>query len=524
MKKRGWTLPLRYLQSQLGQGLGFPAVRWLTTPAMSVLHQSRPAATPDEQCRLRRVFDAQRAASRHGAPDYAKRIAALKDLEAAVLDHKDDIVRATNEDFGCRSRHETLILELAPLVDGIRHTRKHLAKWMKPRRVAAGINFFPARARIVYQPLGVVGILGAWNYPTYLTLSPLVDAIAAGNHVMLKPSELAPRTAALLQKIAAKIFPEEYVAVVNGDAQLAAEFSALPFDHILFTGSTRVGKLVMKAASENLTPVTLELGGKCPAIVHREFPLRTAVARIMTGKLYNAGQTCLAPDYVFVHESQRDDFVKLAKEVTQQLYPKLSDNRDYTHIINAQHFDRLNNLVRDAVANGAKAVSLSGEGNSPAASPQPNADNAASNLLFPPVVLIDTNDSMQVLREEIFGPILPVLTYRELDDAIHYVNDHAHPLALYYFDSDARRVDRVLQTTVSGGVTVNDVLFHIAQNNLPFGGVGPSGMGHYHGRAGFETFSKKKGVFLQSRFTPLKFLRPPYGSLTDRIIRFLLRR
>jgi coniferyl-aldehyde dehydrogenase len=495
--------------------------------ALVSLQESRSADLPlADHRQLRAVFDLQREAVRRGVPDYAKRIAALEALEAAVLDHKDEIVRATNDDFGGRSRHETLLLELAPLVDAIRHTRKHLARWMRPRRVAAGINFFPARARIVYQPIGIVGILAAWNYPTLLTLSPLVDAIAAGNHVMLKPSELAPRIAEVLQNLIAGVFPEEYVAVTTGDAQLAAEFSQLPFDHLLFTGSTRVGRLVMKAASENLTPVTLELGGKSPAIIHREFPLRTAVERIITGKLYNAGQTCLAPDYVFVHESQRDTFVKLASEIAQQLYPTWSGNADYTHIISAQHFQRLNGLVRDAVERGAKLVALRTQANSAATLPESNWSNAAAtdDRMFPPLVLLDVNDKMQVMQEEIFGPILPVLTYRELDDALRYVNEHAHPLALYYFDNDARHVDQVLRNTISGGVTVNDVIYHIAQNNLPFGGVGASGMGHYHGRAGFETFSKKKGVFLQSRFTPLKFLRPPYGPFTERIIRFLLRR
>ncbi|HET8965674.1 MAG TPA: coniferyl aldehyde dehydrogenase [Candidatus Acidoferrum sp.] len=475
---------------------------------------------------LRTLFEKQREAFRRASPDCAKRVAALKTLAAAVLGHKDEIVRATNEDFGGRASHETLILELAPLVDGIRHTRKHLAKWMKPRRVAVGINFFPGRARTVYQPLGVIGILGAWNYPTLLTLSPLADAIAAGNHAMLKPSELAPRTAEVLQKLIATSFPADYISVVTGDAQLAAEFAALPFDHLLFTGSTRVGKLVMKSASENLTPVTLELGGKCPAIVHREFPLRTAVERIVTGKLYNAGQTCLAPDYVFVHESQRDDFVRLASEVARSLYPTWSGNPDYTHIINAQRFERLQNLIHDAVQRGAKLVSLGVQDAFVSVRGKSNGSNVAAtdDRLFPPVALINADDSMQVMQEEIFGPILPVLTYRELNEALQYVNDHAHPLALYYFDYDSRRTDHVLRTTISGGVTINDVIYHIAQNNLPFGGVGASGMGHYHGSAGFAAFSKKKGVFLQSRFSGLKFLRPPYGPLTDRIIRFLLRR
>jgi coniferyl-aldehyde dehydrogenase len=489
---------------------------------MSTPSPTRPVGTPLETTvealdrlpvattPLRALFETQQATFRRGAPDYAKRVAALRSLEAAALDCKDEIVRATNDDFGGRARQETLLLELAPVVDAMRHTRKHLAGWMKPRRVSAGINFFPAGARIIHQPLGVVGILGAWNYQTFLSLSPLVDAIAAGNHAMVKPSELAPRTAEVLKKMIAAIFPPDYIAVVNGDARLAAEFASLPFDHLLFTGSTRVGKLVMKAASENLTPVTLELGGKCPAIVHREFPLRTAVKRILTGKLYNAGQTCLAPDYVFIHESQRDEFVKLASEVARELYPKWSGNPDYTRIISAQHFERLNGYVSDALTRGAKAIPLGSQ------------EAPTTDRLFTPIVLLDTNDSMQVMREEIFGPILPILIYREIAEALEYVNAHERPLALYYFDHNAGRIDHVLQTTISGGVTINDVIYHVAQNNLPFGGVGASGMGHYHGRAGFETFSKKKSVFLRSRFSTLEFLRPPYGALTDRVIRFLL--
>jgi len=471
------------------------------------------AALPAESG-LRDLFEKQHAASRRGAPDYAKRMVMLKSLESAVLESKDAILRAMDDDFGGRAHQETLALEIAPLVDGIRHTRKHLASWMKPQHVSAGINFFPARARIIYQPLGVVGILGAWNYQTFLSLSPLVDAIAAGNHAMVKPSELAPRTAEVLKQMIAAIFPEECVAVVTGDAQLAAQFASLPFDHLLFTGSTRVGKLVMKAASENLTPVTLELGGKCPVIIHRESSLRIAAERIMTGKLYNAGQTCLAPDYVFVHESQRDRFVELASEVARQLYPKWHGNPDYTSIVNEHHFERLSSYVRDAVARGATAVAL---GNSESA---PHS----TGRVFPPVALLGVNESMLVMQEEIFGPILPVLLYREVSEALDYVNSHALPLALYYFDDDSARVDHVLSTTISGGVTINDVIYHVAQNNLPFGGVGLSGMGHYHGRAGFETFSKKKGVFLQSRFSSLRFLRPPYGAMADRVIRYLLRK
>jgi len=483
--------------------------------SMSVLREGLAGQLADTaDSALRVLFDQQQAAFRSAVPDHAKRLASLKSLEEAVLRGQLEIVRAVNEDFGGRARQETLALELAPLVDSIRHAKRHLAQWMKPRKVRAGFNFFPAKAQIIYQPLGVVGIIGAWNYPVFLALSPLVDAIAAGNHAMLKPSELAPRTAEFLKGTISAVFPKEYITVVTGDAHLAAAFSALPFDHLLFTGSTRVGKLVMRAASENLTPVTLELGGKSPAIIHPEFPLRTAVERILTGKLYNAGQTCLAPDYVLVHESQRDAFVELSRDVAQRLYRTWAENSDYTRIINRSNYDRLTGYVEDAVARGARSVPL---GNNTEAC-------NSENRVFPPVALLNVNDTMRVMQEEIFGPILPIVTYRNLDDAWRYINDHPRPLASYYFDYDQDRAAWMLRSTISGGVTVNDVIYHIAQNNLPFGGVGASGMGHYHGEAGFRTFSKQKGVLIQSRFSTLSFLRPPYGALADRVIRFLLRK
>ena len=463
---------------------------------------------------LRVLFERQRIASRNSVPNYAKRLASLNLLQQAVLDRRSEIANAVDEDFGGRARQETLALELAPLVDAIRHARRHLARWMKPQNVRAGINFFPARARIIHRPLGVIGIIGAWNYPVFLTLSPLVDAISAGNHAMVKPSELAPRTAALLQKTITAIFPEHYIAVVTGDTQTAAEFASLPFDHLLFTGSTRVGKLIMRAASENLTPVTLELGGKSPAIIHPDFPLHTAVERLLTGKLYNAGQTCLAPDYVFIHEGQRDDFIQLAREVASKLYPTWTNNSDYTRIINGAHYDRLSDYLLDAASHGATVIQLGA--NSEGCNPE--------NRIFPLVLLIGVDDEMTVMREEIFGPILPVKTYQHVSEALNYIAERPRPLALYYFDNHAGRVEEVLQSTISGGVTINDVIYHVAQNNLPFGGVGSSGMGCYHGQAGFETFSQKKSVFIQSRFSTLSFLRPPYGPLSERVIKFLLRR
>jgi coniferyl-aldehyde dehydrogenase len=399
-------------------------------------------------------------------------------------------------------------------VDTIRNAIRHLPQWMRPRPAATGWQFLPGRSRVVFQPLGAVGIIGAWNYPLLLSVSPLVSALAAGNHVMLKPSELAPITADLLARMAADLFPSEYVAVATGGPETGAAFASLPFDHLLFTGSTRVGKLIMRSASENLTPVTLELGGKSPALVHRDFPAQTAAGRIMAGKLYNAGQTCIAPDYVLVHADARDEFVRFASAAATAMYPSLVANPDFTRIINLDHYRRLRSLVEDARSKGAEVLELN---------PAREIANE-DNRVLPPALLWNVTDQMAVMQEEIFGPLLPLVTYSSLDEAIAYVHSRPRPLALYYFDNNSKRVEDLLARTVSGGVTVNDTILHIAQNDLPFGGVGASGMGCYHGFDGFETFSKKKAVFFQSRFTTLGLLRPPYGTLAGRVTDFLIGR
>jgi coniferyl-aldehyde dehydrogenase len=463
---------------------------------------------------LTATLTAQRAAMARGTPDAGERIAALRALLGAVRGRREDFVRAISEDFGGRAREETLLLEVFPLVDTIQHAVRHVRQWMRPRAASAGWQFLPGRARVMYQPLGVVGIIGAWNYPLLLSISPLVSALAAGNRVMLKPSELAPRTADLMASVLGELFPAERVAVVTGGPEIGASFAALPFDHLLFTGSTRVGKLIMRSASENLTPVTLELGGKSPALVHPDFPVQTAAARIMAGKLYNAGQTCIAPDYVLVHTDAREEFARHAAEAIRAMYPRLVENPDFTRIINRDHYRRLRSLVEDARAKGADVLELN-----------PAAESAnEENRVCPPALLWNVSDEMAVMREEIFGPLLPLVTYRSLDEAIEYINARPRPLALYYFDHNTGRIERVLQRTISGGVTVNDTILHIAQNDLPFGGVGPSGMGAYHGFDGFETFSKKKGIFLQSRFTTLGLLRPPYGRLARRMADLLIGR
>jgi coniferyl-aldehyde dehydrogenase len=461
------------------------------------------------------LFEAQRKAFAADPPSYERRIDALRALEGAIVARQNDLAAAAAQDFGGRPAEETLALELAPLINEIRHARRNLKRWMSPQRVGVGWQFWPASARIVYQPLGVVGILSPWNYPFFLTLTPLVNVLAAGNHALVKPSELAPASASVMADIASAIFPPEYVSFVLGGADVATQMTTLRLDHLVFTGSTRVGKLVMKAASENLVPVTLELGGKSPAIVHADYPIERAAERILAGKLYNAGQTCVAPDYVLVPAALRDAFVEAARRIVPRMFPSEAGSRDYTRIINAHHYRRLAQLLDDARSRGAGVTAFSfgvdGE----------RFDE--TTRMFPPTLLTGVRDDMAIMQEEIFGPLLPIVEYGSLGEAIAYVNARPHPLALYYFDDDRTRVNDVLEKTAAGGVTVNDCLFHVGQTGLPFGGVGPSGMGRYHGVHGFRTFSNTVGVLMQRRWSPLAALRPPYTSRTRRLLRFLIR-
>lgn len=461
---------------------------------------------------LEACFNAQRQAFKRKMPGYGERVYALRSLERALLAHKNDLIDAISDDFGGRAAEETLALELFPTLAEIRHAVANLKRWMAPRRVPVGWQFWPASAEVIYQPLGVVGILSAWNYPLFLSYGPLANALAAGNRVMLKPSEFAPKTADLLRSMAVELFSPEYVSVILGEAETGAEFSRLPFDHLLYTGSARVGKLIMRAAAENLTPVTLELGGKSPALIHSEYPLERAAERILAGKLYNAGQTCVAPDYVMVPSGRQAEFVEQAQRIATRMYPRLAANPDYTRIINDRHYARLAALLDDAQSKGARVIPVN-----PA-----NEECDHLNRVFAPALVTGATGDMLLMQEEIFGPILPIVPYDTLDEAIDYVNARPHPLAFYYFDQNRGRVEQVLQRTFAGGVTVNDCMFHVGLCTLPFGGVGPSGMGRYHGFDGFETFSHKKGVFLQRRRTPLSLLRPPYGAAARRMLKFVV--
>jgi coniferyl-aldehyde dehydrogenase len=463
---------------------------------------------------MRAIFDAQRAAFlRAGPPSLKERRAALKSLGEAIGRSTDRLAAAISADFGNRSRYETELGEVVPAQSAIRHSLRQLRRWMRPKRVSVGLELMPASARILYQPLGVVGIISPWNYPFNLAIVPLVAALAAGNRVMLKPSELTPRTSSFLAEFLAGLFPTEQVAVILGGPEIGQLFAGLPFDHLLYTGSTAVGRRVMQAAAENLTPVTLELGGKSPCILGEDAPLQSAVESIVYGKLLNAGQTCIAPDYVLLPEPALDEFVGLATATVQKFYPTLAGNPDYSSIVDERHYRRVAQYVAEAKASGARVIEINpGRETLPA---------EARKLL--PTLVIEPRDDLAVMREEIFGPVLPIKTYRALDQAIDYVNHHPRPLALYYFGADAGKRDEVLRRTVSGGASVNTTLFHFAAENLPFGGVGPSGIGAYHGEFGFQTFSHRKGVFLQSRLNAARLLYPPFGLLTDWMLRILKR-
>jgi coniferyl-aldehyde dehydrogenase len=491
-----------------------PTKRVLSSPTMTTaapaLHTPEaPAESLDGV--LSRMKERGRKA---GAPSYAERIATLEKLEHALVARKAAIAEAISRDFGHRSKHESLISEVFMVQGAIKHAKTHLREWMEPEEREVGLIFLPATIELRPQPVGVVGIISPWNYPVQLALTPLVQVLAAGNRAMIKPSELVPETAALLHDLVAETFPADQVTVVAGGAEVGEQFSRLPFDHLVFTGSTRVGKMVMRAASENLVPLTLELGGKSPTIVASDFHAPTAAERIMSGKLFNAGQTCIAPDFVMVPSRSREAFVEACKAAVARMYPTLLENPDYTSIVSDKHFARLTGYLEDARMHGAQVVELNPAGET--------LDAASGTRKLAPTLVLDPADTMTVMQEEIFGPILPVLTYESLDEAIAYVNDRPRPLALYFFSHDKEATERVLNETISGGVTVNETMLHFAQDDLPFGGVGASGMGAYHAREGFDAFTQKKPVFRQSRINTRGLLRPPYGKLVDRLLKFLI--
>ena len=467
------------------------------------------------QQEMQAVLDRQSAAYlAEGAVTAETRIDRLDRAINILVQHRDELCEAMRADFGHRSVDQSMFTDIAGSIGPLKHSRKHLRRWMKAekRKVDFPLNLLGAKARVEYQPLGVVGMISPWNFPVNLTFAPLAGILSAGNRCMIKPSEFTPATSDLMLDLFARYFDELEIAVINGGADVGANFSKLAFDHLLFTGATSVAKHVMRAASENLVPVTLELGGKSPVVVGRSADVQKTTDAIMAGKLLNAGQICLAPDYVMIPEETLDEFVAATERSVSKMFPTLLDNDDYTSVINSRHYDRLNGYLEDAREKGATVHSVN---------PADEDFSQQSAYKIPPTLIVNPDDDMQVMQDEIFGPLLPVKTYKNFQDSHAYINGRDRPLGLYYFGDDAAEERQLLDRTTSGGVTVNDVIMHIAQEDLPFGGVGPSGMGSYHGHDGFKTFSHTKSVYTQSKINiaDMAGLRPPYGEKLKRTLK-----
>ena len=461
---------------------------------------------------LRQRFDRMRALTRTGtAPTLAERRDRLDRLRAMLLDNESAFVAAISEDFCHRSPHESRMLDILMTLNTLRHARRNLGRWMRDERRPVDLAFQPAKAWVRHEPLGVIGIISPWNYPLFLALGPLVDALAAGNRAMIKPSELSPRTSALLAEKVAESFDPTEITVITGDAEMAAAFSSLPFDHLVFTGSTAVGRKVMQAAAPNLTPVTLELGGKSPVILCDDYAVRKAAKSIAFGKFLNAGQTCIAPDYALVPRAKVNEFAEAIIAEARAKYPSLANNSDYSSIISPRHYARLAGAIEEARLGGARILQLEDDG-------------AAEFRKIPPTVVIDAPDASLLLREEIFGPILPIIAYDTLEEVAAYINARERPLALYAFSKDSQRLKGILDRSISGGVTLNGTMLHAAQESMSFGGVGASGMGGYHGHDGFRRFSHARSVHKIGFINVFESLGPPWGALANRIAGFLSRR
>ena len=478
--------------------------------------QSETASQPDaaeQLARLNRLFGQQQQAfAREPMPSLEERRQHLRTLKALLLEHREAIAEAINADFTARSPTETLLAEIIPCIEQVDYVLKRLKRWMRPSRRHVNLQFQPASARVVYQPLGVVGIMVPFNYPLSLAIEPLTAALAAGNRAMIKMSEFTPRIAALLGDLLRQGFEEDRVAVVTGEADIAQAFSALPFDHLLFTGSIPVGKHVMRAAAQNLTPVTLELGGKSPAIIADDIPLDEIVDRIVFAKSLNASQTCVAPDYVLVPRAKVEAFVAAYQQTFQRLYPTLGGNPDYTSIVNERNYQRLHDWLRDAEEKGAHIHAVSDE------------VITDGTWRMAPRLVTNVTDAMTIMQEELFGPILPVLPYDTIDEALDNVARRPRPLALYLFTHDRALQERVMTQTHAGSMAINEAVLQVGIDDLPFGGIGPSGMGQYHGHEGFLTMSKAKSVLIKGRLNGMRFMYPPYArAIPQWVLKWLIR-
>lgn len=470
----------------------------------------------DLQQRLQATLNAQREDFlREGDVSAATRQDRIDRGIAALVRHQERFVEALNSDFSCRPREVTLLTDVAAAITPLRHARKHLTRWMRPERrpTMFPLNLLGGRSRIEYQPLGVVGVISPWNFPVYLTFGPLAGVLAAGNRAMIKPSEYTPATAEVMAELVAEAWDETEVAIFSGGPEVGQAFSGLPFDHLLFTGATSVGRHIMAAAAQNLVPVTLELGGKSPVIVSRSADITQSLERIMLGKTLNAGQICLAPDYLMVPEEKLDEVIAAATESVNAMYPRLLDNPEYSSIINQRHFERLQGYLQEAAERGVTTIPINPAGE--------DFTRQQGTWKIPPTLIPDPPEDLKLMQDELFGPLLPIRTYRDFEETLRYVNAHSRPLAAYYFGEDRNEETAVLRRTTSGGVCINDVIMHIMQEELPFGGVGASGMGVYHGEAGFRTFSHAKSIYRQVKLNVGKLggMLPPYGDKTEKTIR-----
>ena len=477
------------------------------------LNPASPAHTDtliaNDPVRMHAIFKRQQADFFNDPmPTLQQRKAQLAVLKTLLSQHAGALTAAINADFTARSNNESMLLEITPCMQSISYTLKKLRKWIHHDKRSVDLHFFPADAFVVYQPLGVVGIVVPYNYPLYLAIQPLISALAAGNRVMIKMSELTPETATALRNMLLEGFSEDHICIVTGEADIAAAFTRLPFDHLLFTGSIPVGKLVMRAAADNLIPVTLELGGKSPAIIADDIPLQHLIDRLCFAKSLNAGQTCVAPDYILLPRNRLDDFIRLYTASFQRMFPTLSGNPDYTSIINKHSYQRLQDLLQDAREKGAKIIKV--------------GDEVISDGTWrmPVHLLTAVNDNMRVMQEEVFGPILPLLPYDTIEQALDYVRQRPKPLALYLFTYDRALQLHVSTYTHAGSMCINDAVLQVSVDDLPFGGIGASGMGQYHGHEGFLTFSKAKSVMRMGRLNTMQAIYPPYGG---RLQRWLLR-
>lgn len=474
-----------------------------------------------DEASMKALLAKQKAAHlRDGAPSAEKRIERLDRCIGLLVENRVAIEEALNADFGSRSKEATAFTDLAASIGPLKHARDNLRKWMRTEKRKTSppiLALFGAKAEVRFQPKGVVGVISPWNFPINLTFAPLAGILAAGNRAMIKPSEYTPQTSALMATMFGGAFSDEEIAVVTGGPEVGQAFASLAFDHLIFTGATGVARHVMKAAAENLVPLTLELGGKSPVIIGKSADMGVAAARIMNGKTLNAGQICLAPDYVMTPSETLEGFVTEAQSAVRKMFPTIKDNPDYTSIVAQRHYDRIKGYVDDARAKGARVVEIKPEGEDL---------SQQEHRKIAPTLIINPTDDMKVMQEEIFGPVLPVKTYRTVDDAIDYINEHDRPLGLYYFGDDEAEREQVLNRTTSGGVTVNDVVFHVAQEDLPFGGVGPAGMGSYHGIDGFREFSHRKAIYSQIKkdIGPLQQMRPPYGAAIRKYLESQIRR